>query len=148
MDSLVGDVLNQKGWFVHTIEQGATVFDAINEMVERNIGALVVTDDAGQMVGILTERDYLTQVALEGRSSRTTFVHEIMTEQVVVIESGFTIRQCLFLMTEKRCRHLPVIRDGSVVGMISIGDCAREIAHDREVTVQYFVDFIQRRYPT
>jgi CBS domain-containing protein len=147
MDSLVGDVLNHKGWFVHTIEPGATVFDAIKNMVDLKIGALVVTDDDDQMVGIVTERDYLTKVALEGRSSRTTFVQEIMTEQVVVIQSSFTIEQCLLLMTEKRCRHLPVIRDGGVVGLISIGDCAREISDDRNITVQYFVDFIQRRYP-
>lgn len=147
MDSLVGDVLNHKGWLVHTIEPGATVFDAIREMVDLNIGALVVTDDNGQMVGIMTERDYLSKVALKGRSSRTTFVQEIMTDQVVVIQSDFTIRQCLVLMTEKRCRHLPVIKNGSVEGLISIGDCAREISDDREITVQYFVDFIQRRYP-
>ena len=147
MDSLVGDVLNQKGWFIHTIDPGATVFEAIEEMVDLNIGALVVKNDRDELVGIMTERDYLTKIALEGRSSKTTFVQEIMTDQVVVIEAGFDIRQCLFLMTEKRCRHLPVLRDGSVEGLISIGDCAREIAHDRDITVQYFVDFIQRRYP-
>lgn len=147
MDSLVGDVLNHKGWFVHKIDQGDTVFSAIEKMVDLNIGSLVVTDDDGEMVGIMTERDYLAKVALEGRSSKTTFIYEIMTKQVVVIEAGFNMRQCLFLMTEKRCRHLPVVRDGKVEGLISIGDCAREIAHDRDVTVQYFVDFIQRRYP-
>jgi CBS domain-containing protein len=147
MDTLVGDILNHKGWHVHAIGPGATVFEAIKEMVDLNIGALVVTDDAGQMVGIMTERDYLTKVALEGRSSRTTFVQEIMTDQVVVIQSDFTIEQCLVLMTEKRCRHLPVIRNSSVEGIISIGDCAREISDDRQITVQYFVDFIHRRYP-
>jgi CBS domain-containing protein len=147
MDCLVGDVLNHKGWFVHTIGPGATVFEAIKEMVDLKVGALVVTDDDGQMVGILTERDYLMKVALEGHSSRRTFVQEIMTELVVVVESDFTIRQCLLLMTEKRCRHLPVIKNDSVSGLISIGDCAREISDDREITVQYFVDFIQRRYP-
>ncbi len=147
MDSFVGEVLNHKGWYIHTIAPQATVFDAIGKMVDLNIGALVVAAHDGTLAGIVTERDYLKKVAIKGRSSRSTFVHEIMTEQVVVIESGFTMRHCLYLMTQQRCRHLPVIRDGSVAGIISIGDCAREIARDHEVTVQYFVDFIQRRYP-
>lgn len=147
MDSFVAEVLNQKGWFVHTITPQATVFEAIDRMVDLNVGALVVAGDDGALLGIVTERDYLRKVALKGRSSRTTLVQEIMSEQVVVIEPGFTMRQCLYLMTQKRCRHLPVIRDGSLEGVISIGDCAREIARDHEVTVQYFVDFIQRRYP-
>lgn len=147
MDSTVGDVLNHKGWFVHSVGPGETVFDAISTMVELNIGALVVVDDNDSLVGIMTERDYLKKIALQGRSSRTTFVQEIMTEKVVVIEPGFTVKQCLYLMTEKRCRHLPVIQDGRVRGLISIGDCAREIAHDATITVQYFVDFIRGRYP-
>ena len=147
MESLVCDVLDKKGWFVHTTEPGVTVFDAIDKMVELNIGALVVVDEEGNLAGILTERDYLRKIAIEGRSSRTTFVQEVMTENVLVIQPSFTIKQCLWLMTEKRCRHLPVVDDGALRGMISIGDCAREIARDNEVTVQYFVDFIARRYP-
>ncbi|MFP4599753.1 MAG: CBS domain-containing protein [Persicimonas sp.] len=147
MESLVGDVLNKKGWFIHTIEGEATVFEAISKMVELNIGSLVVCDEHCHIAGIMTERDYLTKIALKGRSSSETKVEEIMTKKVVVIEPGFTIKQCLYLMTEKRCRHLPVIRDGGVAGLISIGDCAREISYDREITVRYFTDFIQRRYP-
>jgi CBS domain-containing protein len=147
METLVGDVLNQKGRFVHSIDPGATVFDAISKMVDFNIGSLLVAGADGELVGIMTSRDYLKKVVLLGRSSRTTFVAEIMTPEVAVISEGFTIPQCLYLMTERRCHYLPVVRDGRLDGVISIGDCAREIARDRDITVQYFVDFIQRRYP-
>jgi signal-transduction protein with cAMP-binding, CBS, and nucleotidyltransferase domain len=147
MDSSARDILNKKGWQVHTIEPQATVFEAIDKMVDLNIGALVVTGDDGSLEGMITERDYLTKVALKGRSSRSTTVAEIMTSDLVVIETGYTVRHCLWLMTEHRCRHLPVVKDGAVIGLVSTGDCAREIASDRQITVQYFVDFIARRYP-
>lgn len=147
MDSLAGDVLNQKGRQVHGIEPGATVFDAISKMVDLNIGSLLVFDADASIAGILTSRDYLKKVVLQGRSSRTTFVAEIMTPEVIVISEAYSIPQCLMLMTQQRCHYLPVVTDGQVVGMLSIGDCAREIAYDRDVTVQYLVDFIYRRYP-
>lgn len=147
MDSLVADVLRRKGRVIHHIDPGATVFEAISKMVELNIGSLLVTDKEGDVAGIMTSRDYLKKVALQGRSSRTTFVAEIMDQDITAVSEGYTITQCLFVMSQKRCHYLPVVDDGVVVGMMSMGDCAREIARDQAVMVQYFVDFIYQRYP-
>lgn len=147
MNSIVADLLNNKGRFVHCIQPGATVFDAISKMVDLRIGSLLVIDEHEALVGIVTSNDYLKKVALMGRSSRTTFVIEIMCADLVFINEAFTIPQCLLLMTERRIHYLPVLEEGEVSGIISIGDCAREIAYDHDITIQYFTDFIERRYP-
>ncbi|AWV88513.1 CBS domain-containing protein [Bradymonas sediminis] len=147
MNSMVGDLLNRKGRFVHSIDPGATVFDAISKMVDLSIGSLLVVDNTQALAGIITSTDYLKKVALQGRSSRTSFVIEIMNPDLVFINERFSIPRCLYLMTEHRVHYLPVLEDGELSGIISIGDCAREIAYDHDVTVQYFTDLIERRYP-
>src|SRR5690606_4622874 len=104
----VSQLLAIKGQVVHTIDKTATVFDAIGKMVTRNVGALVVMDGADP-VGMLTERDYLRKVALQGRSSRTTLVKEIMSDRLLFVGLDTEIEECMTLMTQKRLRHLPVI---------------------------------------
>ncbi|HWO13271.1 MAG TPA: CBS domain-containing protein, partial [Polyangiaceae bacterium] len=115
----VSQLLAIKGQVVHTIEATATVFDAIGKMVTRNVGALVVLDGADP-VGVLTERDYLRKIALQGRSSRTTTVQEVMSERLICVGLDTEVEECMTLMTQKRIRHLPVIAEGRMCGIVSI----------------------------
>lgn len=142
----ISTILRRKGDWVVTIDHDATVFETIGRMVENNVGAIVVTEN-GAPCGIFTERDYLRRIALEGRTSRTTKVHEVMTSDVLTVEPGVTVEQCLHLMTERRCRHLPVLRDGQLVGIISIGDCVREISSIAEGQVRELEHYIAGGYP-
>jgi len=114
-------VLHHKGSAVWTIPADATVFEAIQLLAQKNIGALPVME-AGELIGIFSERDYTRKVALEGKSSRNTKVREIISTNVASVSSEHTIEDCMRLMTEKHIRHLPVIDDGRMVGFISIGD--------------------------
>jgi len=117
----IGMVLHHKGSAVWTIPADATVFEAIQLLAQKNIGALPVME-AGELIGIFSERDYTRKVALEGKSSRNTKVREIISTNVASVSSEHTIEDCMRLMTEKHIRHLPVIDDGRMVGFISIGD--------------------------
>jgi CBS domain-containing protein len=114
-------VLHHKGSAVWTIPADATVFEAIQLLAQKNVGALPVME-AGELIGIFSERDYTRKVALEGKSSRNTKVREIISTNVASVSSEHTIEDCMRLMTEKHIRHLPVIDDGRMVGFISIGD--------------------------
>ena len=121
----VSDILEGKGRDVLRIDAAATVYDAIARMVEGNVGALLVYDE-GRLAGIVTERDYLRRVALEGRDERTTPVREIMTGELVYVGPDASIDECMAVMTERRIRHLPVLADGrEVVGIVSIGDVVK-----------------------
>jgi CBS domain-containing protein len=140
MTNTVAAMIRRKGDAVVTIAPDATVFEAIGRMVEHNVGALVVVD-AGP-VGIFTERDYLRRIALEGRTSRTTRVEEVMTSDLITVGPDAGAEHCLGMMTEHRIRHLPVIRDGELAGVVSIGDCVRcllEGARDRADQLERFV---------
>lgn len=146
METRVSQVLDRKGWEVHAIGPNQTVYDAIEKMEELGIGALVVVDE-DELVGIITERDYLQKIALEGRSSSETPVATIMTEEVVAVGPGNTVRQCMTLMSEIRARHLPVVVDGELKGLISIGDCVRQLTLDQEFEIQKLKEFITSKYP-
>jgi len=140
MYTTVAAILRRKGDQVVTVAPDATVFEAIGRMVENNVGALVV--DAGGPVGIFTERDYLRRIALEGRTSRTTRVDEVMTSDLVTVAPDAGAEQCLQMMTEHRIRHLPVMVDGRLAGVVSIGDCVRALlegARDRADQLERFV---------
>src|SRR5438876_9746489 len=117
---IVKDLLQGKGDQVWAISPQATVYEALELMANKNIGALVVTEN-GKLVGILTERDYARKVVLLGRSSKSTTVAELMSTDVVCVTRDDTIEHCMGLMTEKRTRHLPVLEDGRLLGLISIG---------------------------
>ena len=138
----VSQLLAIKGQVVHTIEATATVFDAIGKMVTRNVGALVVLDGADP-VGVLTERDYLRKIALQGRSSRTTTVQEVMSERLICVGLDTEVEECMTLITQKRIRHLPVIAEGRMCGIVSIGDIVKYLASDRKVQIEQLTAYIQ-----
>ena len=146
MSTPVSSILTRKGDWVITIEPKATVFDTISRMVEHNVGAICVVE-GGELVGIFTERDYLRRIALEGRTSRTTRVEEVMTKGVVCATPDHTADDCMALMTEKKCRHLPVLRDGHLAGIVSLGDCVKVMLETTEDHVRDLESFIRGGYP-
>ena len=137
----VRDILKVKGADVWCVEPDATVFDALQRMAEKETGALIVTEGA-QVVGLISERDYARKVVLQGRASPTTLVREIMISPVVYIHLNQPIEECMALMTEKRTRHLPVIEDGKLVGLISIGDIVKSIIDDQQFIIEQLVHYI------
>jgi CBS domain-containing protein len=116
----IAEILNTKGHTIWSISPDTIVFDAIQLMSDKNVGALPVID-GGKLVGILTERDYTRKIALKGKSSKQTAVREIVS-QPVIVQPDHTIEECMRLMTENRVRHLPVLEEGTLVGIVSIGD--------------------------
>jgi IMP dehydrogenase len=126
---------------VFTIAASDSVYNAIRLMAEKRIGALVVTDGP-EIVGIVTERDYARKVVLMDRSSKTTTVREIMTTHVRFVEPEQTTFDCMALMTERRMRHLPVLKDGRLVGMVSIGDLVKDIIAEQQFTIEQLEHYI------
>lgn len=144
--SIIADVLADKGGKIHTIGRKETVFDAIAQMSHANVGCLIVLEN-NNIVGIITERDYLRKIALENRSSRSTSVEEIMTSPVMHARERHTIDKGLGLMTEKRCRHLPVLNDkDELVGLVSIGDLVKHTVAKQEHEIQQLQEYIQGSY--
>ena len=137
----IRDILKVKGTDVWCVAPDATVFDALQRMAEKEVGALVVTEGA-QVVGLISEREYARKVVLEGRTSPTTLVKEIMITPVMYIHLDQTIEECMSLMTEKRTRHLPVIEDGKLVGLISIGDIVKSIIADQQFLIEQLVRYV------
>jgi len=137
----VRDILAAKGHRVWSVDPGASVFDALRLMAEKEIGALVVME-GDKVVGILSERDYARKVVLLGRTSPTTAVKEIMTSPVVYTHSDQSIEECMALVTEKRVRHLPVMSEGKLVGLISIGDLVKSIIADQKFIIEQLVRYI------
>jgi len=129
-----------------TVSPDDAVFDAIKLMSDRNVGALLVMDGEN-LAGIVSERDYTRKVILKGRSSKSTAVREIMTTPVHCIEPGAQVVPCLHLMTEKRIRHLPVVEQGRVVGIVSIGDLVKRIISAQEGLIDQLEKFITGTYP-
>ena len=144
--SKVSDILGKKGTDVHTIQQEQTVFDAVVKMSDIGVGSLVIMNGE-EIAGILTERDYLRKVIVRGRSSKETKVREIMTSDLIYVKPEDTVEDCMAIMTEKHFRHLPVIVDGKLAGLVSVGDLMKQISRDRKVTIQHLTDFIMDRYP-
>ena len=135
------DLLNEKGRSIWSIHPDATVYEAIEQMAEKSIGALLVMEGE-QLVGIVSERDYARKVILKGKASRETTVREIMSYPVVSVAQELTIQQTMTLMTEKRIRHLPVLVNERVVGVISIGDVVRSIIEEKEFYIQQLTSYI------
>jgi CBS domain-containing protein len=142
----VSAVLNQKGCQVWSIPPDATVFDAIELMAERNVGALPVMD-AERLVGIVSERDYTRKVALKGKASKQTLVQEIMFSPVIPVSPEHTVEECLHIMTENRVRHLPVLEGDSVVGIVSIGDLVNWTISAQTATISHLESYITGQYP-
>jgi len=134
-------ILRDKSPVVSTTETDATVFSAIQLMSNKNIGALPVVDD-GKLVGIISERDYTRKVILKGKSSKNTRVDEIMTRDPIVVGPDETVAECMRLMTAKRVRHLPVLEDGKMVGILSIGDLVKWIISAQEATIDQLTKYV------
>ena len=142
----VADLLAKKGNQVYTIERTSTVYDAVKKMVELNTGSLLVTK-GDEICGIITERDYLRHLVLEGRSSKTTQVREIMTSNLICVDPNYLVEECMAIMTKKRIRHLPVMDGGKLVGILSIGDLVKQFSQDQKYHIQYLTDYITGKYP-
>lgn len=137
----VSHLLAEKGRDVWSIEADQAVLAAIQMMADRHVGALPVLRD-GELVGIVSERDYARKVVLLGRSSAETRVGQIMSSPVRTVASDATVQYCMELMTEHRIRHLPVVDAGQLVGMVSIGDCVRAVIEDQAETIRHLERFI------
>jgi len=139
-------ILRKKGSQVHSIPADVTVFEALQKMADENVGALVVIEGT-QLVGLISERDYARKVILKDRSSKELKVHEIMSSQVVTASPRSTIDECMSSMTDKRCRHLPIVEAGRVVGVVSIGDLVSWIITTQDNTIHQLEDYITGKYP-
>src|SRR5436853_7289492 len=137
----INEILNHKGSAVYSISPNATVCDAISMMAEKNVGALLVTEGK-KLIGILSERDYTRKVALKGKSSKQTSVREIITDNVIHVTPPHTVEACMRLMTENRVRHLPVVEDDRILGVISIGDLVNWIISAQSTTIDQLQTYI------
>ncbi len=146
----VKDLIDRKGSEVYTISHDQTVFEAVAEMDTKNVGALVVTQREGsedKVCGIISERDYLRHIVLKGRSSRNTPIHEIMTTKLVYGEPACSPEQALNIMTQQRFRHLPILANGKLAGIVSIGDCIKAMIKQQKVEIKYLKEYIADVYP-
>jgi CBS domain-containing protein len=140
--TLLGQLLDHKGHEVHAVAAGASVIDAVRGMADNHVGALLVMEGS-RLVGIVSERDYARKVVLQGRSSATTPVRDIMSAPVVTATPDDTVDHAMRLMTDRRIRHLPVLQGDKVVGMVSIGDLVRSIIDAQRSTIEALQSYIQ-----
>ena len=140
----VWEILRQKGSEVWSIAPQATVFEALEKMAEKEIGALLVTD-GGKLVGIISERDYARKVVLKGKTSKEATVQELMSSNVVYVRPDQPLEEAMVLMSEKHIRHLPVIDNDKLVGMISIGDVVKAIISDKDFHIKQLENYIYGR---
>lgn len=143
--STIREVLDRKGGTVLTIRRQASVLDAIGEMSQANIGALVIEQD-GRPVGIFTERDYLRKIALEGRSSNKTPVEDVMSAPLITVTPADSTAQAMQTMTDSRCRHLVVVDGGNMVGIVSLGDLVKHMLVEKEAEVEQLSSYISGSY--
>ena len=144
MSTTVGDLLRIKGAKVETITAAETVLDAIRRMSAKHIGCLAVVTKAGKLSGIVSERDCLWKVIAEGKSPKTNLVKDAMTplKQMKTVEPAVSVEECMALMTGRRHRHLPVLADGQLVGLISIGDVVKFMLDAQQATIQSLEKYI------
>ena len=142
----VGAILAHKGSAVWSIAPNSLISDAIQLMADKNVGALPVVEN-GQLVGMLSERDYTRKVALKGKSSKDTPVREIMTKDVVTVTEADTIRECMRVMTDSHIRHLPVMEGIKIVGLVSLGDLVKWTIWAQEATIEALQQYITGVYP-
>jgi len=142
----VRDILQNKGGEVWTTSPQNTVYEALGLMGEKNIGALVTVED-GRVIGVLSERDYSRKVVLLGRASRDTLVGEIIAGPAITVQSSDSIEKCMLMMTTHRIRHLPVVDDDRLVGLISMGDLVQWVMHSQRHTILQLQGYIAGEYP-
>ena len=146
MSDTVRAILQHKGNHVWSVDPDDSVFQAVQLMAEKGIGALVVLSDE-KLVGVVSERDYARKVILQGRSSADTRVREIMTSPVFSVGPDHSVDDCMRIVSAKRIRHLPVVRDDRVIGVVSIGDLVRSVISRQGETIQYLQEYIGGKYP-
>ena len=139
----VGDVIKKKGNKVWSVIPSTTVYDTLKLMADREIGAVLVLEE-GHPVGIFSERDYARQVILKGRTSKDTPVREVMSSRIVFVRPAQSIEDCMALMTDKRVRHLPVMHQGALTGMLSIGDVVKEMISEKQFLIEQLANYIQQ----
>ena len=137
----VRDLLKQKGREVWSVTPDSTVYAALQLMADKNIGALLVLD-GGRPVGIFSERDYARQVILKGKTSKDTPVRDVMTSRVVFVRPEQSIEECMALMTDKRFRHLPVLEEGQLAGLLSIGDVVKAVISEKDFLIEQLANYI------
>jgi CBS domain-containing protein len=142
----VRNILSDKGRELFFIGSDATVLKAVELMCDKRVGALLV-QDAGAPIGMFSERDVMTRVVLARRDPSSTRVGDVMTRDVVVIKPETSTTEAMALMTSRRCRHLPVVESGRVIGLVSIGDLVRAASREREFEIQLLHDYITGKYP-
>jgi CBS domain-containing protein len=139
----VRTILQAKGSSVFSVEPNVTVYHAIQMMCEKNIGGLLITDN-NRLVGIFTERDYARKLILKGKSSKETKIKEIMTENPVTVSEDNSIEDCMKLLVDRHIRHLPVVTDGKLMGMISIGDVVRHVIDEQKSIIEQLEQYISQ----
>jgi CBS domain-containing protein len=144
MDIKIKTLLEQKGHDVYSIQTGRTVYEAIFQMDAKNVGGLIVKQGE-EVVGIITERDYVRKVILKNRSSKETPVETIMSRNLVSVTPDHTVKDAMTLMTEHRCRHLPVFKDGHLEGILSIGDLVKALIAGQQFEIQILEDYVSAR---
>jgi CBS domain-containing protein len=142
----IRSILRTKSQNLYWLPPEATVYQAIELMSEKSAGALPVMNE-GRLTGIVSERDYARKVILKGKSSKETLVSEIMSTPAITVSPDETVDECMRIMTGHRIRHLPVVEDGKVVGIVSIGDLVKWIVTAQQETIQHLHSFIQGAYP-
>ena len=137
----VRDILNAKGGNVWSVTPGTSVFDTLRLMADRNIGAVLVVE-AAKPLGMFSERDYARQVILKGKASKDTPVREVMSTHVVFVRPSQKLEECMALMTDKRVRHLPVLDNDTVIGVVSIGDVVKAVISEKEFIIEQLATYI------
>ena len=145
MKSTVKELLEKKGSNVWTINQDETVYNGLVMMAKKDVGALLVVDQEGRLVGMFSERDYARKIVLFGKSSKDTKIGDMMSTEISVVKPEDSIQNCLALMTKKKVRHLPVIHQNKLAGIVSIGDAVNRVISDQEETIHNLEDYIYGR---
>lgn len=143
---VIQNILNNKGTEIYNIGPDETVYEAIEKMASKDIGALLVMDGEN-LVGIITERDYRSKVIIKGRASKTTKVKEIMSTGLYCVNPSEKVETCMALMTDRKVRHLPVLKEDKVVGVVSIGDLVKAVISKQKVEIHNLRDYITGTYP-